>query len=96
VVVRITIDIVPSLEEDMIDCLLEFDRLIRFSSYEIRRHGDSSALSTLEKVTGRARALRFDVLLEEPLVDTLLTAVRIAVGIGAPFSISRLQDHGVL
>jgi hypothetical protein len=96
VISRVTIDIVPSLEEDMIDCLLAFDQLIRFSSYEIRRHGDSGALSALEKVTGRARALRFDVLLEAQFVDTLLSDVRTTVGLGAPYSITNLLDHGVL
>ncbi len=95
-IVRLTVDIAPSLEEDMIDCLLGFVQLTSFSSYEIRRHGDGEMLSTLEKVTGRALAIRFDLLLDESFVETLLGEIKKSVGIGSPYSVMSLQEHGVL
>ena len=93
---RLQLDIVPTLEEDMIDCLLGIDSLVSFSSYEVRRHGDGENLSTLEKVTGRARVLRFDIVLEERQISEIVRKIGEEVGKGIPYSISPIHEHGIL
>jgi len=93
---RLQLDIVPALEEDLIDCLLGIESLISFSSYEVRRHGEGENLSTLEKVTGRARALRFDIVLAESQVPEVVRKIGEEVGKGIPYSVSPMLEHGTL
>ena len=92
----VNFDIAPSLEDDLIDCLLGFETLLSFSSFEIRRHGgDSRAIaesSTVERVTGRARALRFEVVVAPEQLEALLSWVRQEVANGVSYTVSQLHS----
>ena len=90
----LTFDIALSLEEDLIDCLLEFLYIESFSSFEIRRHGNNDALKTIEKVTGRSKVLRFEVVIDQGKVDDLIFHVSKSVAPNIPYSISPLLGNG--
>ncbi len=96
--ILLNLDISPSLEDDLIDCLLGFESLTSFSSFDLRRHGgDARSLaeaSTVEKVTGRVRVLRFEIVLEEARLTELLTRVSSKVAKSIPYSVRQLLDSG--
>ena len=87
-------EIASSLEEDFIDCLLEFPLIESFSSFEIRRHGNHESLSTIEKVTGRSRAIRFEVVIDQEQIDQLVTRLNRDVAPNIRFNIIPLIGSG--
>lgn len=96
--ILLNLDIPPSLEDDLIDCLLDFESLTSFSSFDLRRHGGDarslSQASTVEKVTGRVRVLRFEIVLDEASLTDLLTRVGSEVARSIPYSVRQLLDSG--
>ena len=87
-------DIALSLEEDFIDCLLEFSPIESFSSFEIRRHGNHESLSTIEKVTGRSRAIRFEVVVDKEQIAQLVSRLNQAVAPNLRYNILPILGSG--
>lgn len=87
-------EIATSLEEDFIDCLLEFPLIESFSSFETRRHGNHESLNAIEKVTGRSRAIRFEVVIDQEQVAQLVTRLSQAVAPNIRYNILPLIGSG--
>lgn len=67
----------PSLEESLVDWLLENERISGFSSTESYGHGQrASAMSLLEQVTGRQRRIQFLIEINKAEVSNLLNALK--------------------
>lgn len=72
-IVIVTINIAPSLEESMVDCLLEFDRGLGFTSMPVGAHDHNNQdLTSAEQVTGRQRKIGFQLLIEAADLPELL------------------------
>lgn len=66
----------PSLEEPLVDWLLQFESRYGFSSYSVNGHSSRhEGLSLAEQVSGRKRQIRFEMHLPEgewePLIERL-------------------------
>ncbi len=58
----ITLNVPPSLEEAIVDCLLTFEAEHGFSSFPVSAHDHKNeGLSLAEQVTGRQRKIRFQM-----------------------------------
>lgn len=63
----------PSIEEALVDWLLEVESSSGFSSVPARGHSSQhQGLSLLEQVSGRKQQIRFEIHLPEPEARTLI------------------------
>ena len=72
----VTLNVPPSLEESLVDCLLTFESTDGFSSLNVNAHDHrNQGLSIAEQVTGRQKKIRFQMYVPEnqlqPLLDKL-------------------------
>lgn len=86
----------PSLEEPLVDWLLEFESEYGFSSFPVSGHSSRQAGLTLaEQVSGRKRQVRFEMHLPEtewqPLVERLR---RDFAGAGIHYWVSPVIEQG--
>lgn len=73
----VTINVPPSLEEAMVDCLLTFETAQGFSSFPVSAHDHrNQGLSLAEQVTGRQRKIRFQMYIDKEHVSALLTKIK--------------------
>lgn len=71
--------ITPSIENALVEWLLERDDVDGFSNIAISGHGASAhALTTAEQVAGRSRQVMFSMHLSEPVANQLIAAARSA------------------
>lgn len=73
----IGINVPPSLEEAMVDCLLTLDSSRGFVSFPVNghRHG-GQGLTLLEQVSGRQRRIRFQMHADKNGIAELLTRLK--------------------
>jgi hypothetical protein len=77
--VAVTLSLAPSLEERMIDWLLERDDIATFTGHMTYAHGaDGRELSVAEQVSGRQRRLELRVEVRAAAVDAWLGALAAA------------------
>jgi nitrogen regulatory protein PII len=76
----LAINIMPALEEDMVDYLLATKGVEGFTSFAIRGHGDHSNLSLAEQVTGRRNRLQFEIITEEAVAQKIIAGLVKNVG----------------
>ena len=76
----LVLNVRPELEEEMVDYLLSCSGFSGFTSYQVRGHGVHENLSLSEQVSGRRKRLQFEMILEESVVDDLLSGLKDAVG----------------
>lgn len=70
----VTLNVPPSLEEAVVDCLLTFESEDGFSSYPINAHDHrNEGLSLAEQVSGSQKKVRFQMYLPEQGLSDLLT-----------------------
>ena len=88
----------PSLEEAVVDCLLSLDKPPSFSSHSINaHHGNHHQLSAAEQVTGRQRKISFTLLLDKAQLATVLNAIKQAfTGSGLEYSVLPVIEVGVV
>ncbi len=73
----VTINVAPSLEEAIVDCLLTFETAQGFSSFPVSAHDHrNEGLSLAEQVTGRQRKIRFQMYIDKQHVAALLTKLK--------------------
>jgi hypothetical protein len=66
----------PTLEESLIDWLLDFDARCGFTSFPVHGHsGRPDGLTLPEQVSGRKQNVRFEICLPQPEVDRLIDAL---------------------
>lgn len=73
----VTINVHPSLEEAMVDCLLTFEYEDGFSSFPVNAHDHrNEGLSLAEQVSGRQRKIRFQMYVPQEDVQLLLDRLK--------------------
>lgn len=73
----VTLNVPPSLEETIVDCLLTFESEDGFSSYPVNAHDHrNEGLSLAEQVTGRQKKIRFQMYLPERKLPDLLAKLK--------------------
>lgn len=76
----LVLNVAPELEEDLVDYLLARPGVTGFTSFRVHGHGEHSALSVAEQVTGRRARVRFEVVLAAGEVAAVLGGLRAGVG----------------
>lgn len=94
----ITLNVPPSLEESLVDCLLTFEADHGFSSLAINAHDHKNeGLSLAEQVTGRQQKIRFQMTVEKQdlshLIDRLKTDFS---GAGIHYWVLPVIDKGII
>ena len=86
----------PSVEETLVDWLLEHDAIEGFSSVEASGHGvRQTGMSLLEQVTGRQRRVQFTIKTETAFADHLIQDMRENfAGVGLRYFIVPLMGEG--
>jgi len=92
----ITINVPPSLEEAMVDCLLTFETAQGFSSFPVSAHDHrNEGLSIAEQVTGRQRKIRFQMYIGKDDLPALLNKIKADfVGSGLHYWVVPVLEHG--
>jgi hypothetical protein len=93
-----TINVPPSLEEPMVDCLLTFEAEHGFSSLPVNAHDHKNeGLSLAEQVTGRQRKIRFQMYIGADDMDDLIQRLRKDFsGSGIQYWVIPVIDKGVI
>ncbi|MGI9212869.1 MAG: DUF3240 family protein [Methylococcaceae bacterium] len=75
--VLLTLFVPPTIEEAVVDWLLEIESASGFSSVPARGHSSNhQGLSLLEQVSGRKQQIRFEIHLPEPDAHRLINQLR--------------------
>jgi hypothetical protein len=73
----LTINVPPGLEENLVDCLLTFDKAPNFTSFPVSAHDHRhTALSAVDQVMGRQRKIRFQMYVEKHVLPALITRLK--------------------
>ncbi len=74
----VTLGVPPSLEDNVVDCLLTLESERGFSSLQINAHHHlNQGLSIAEQVTGRQKEIRFEIRVSEEGLQELLQQLRL-------------------
>ena len=92
----ITINVPPSLEENIVDCLLTFESATGFSSFNINAHDHKNeGFSLAEQVTGRQNKVRFQMYVPEQDLQALLAKLKDNfAGAGIHYWVLPIADSG--
>jgi hypothetical protein len=95
---QVTLDVPPSLEELVVDCLLLLESERGFSSFPVSaHHHENKGLSLSEQVSGRQKKVRFHIYVEEQALATLLAQLKQAFsGAGVQYWVLPVLEHGVI
>ena len=75
--VLISIVVVPTVEDMVVDWLLEHDNIAGFTSFAVDGHGTSThSMSTGEQVAGRKKQVMFQFYLPESQMDGVVDGLR--------------------
>ncbi len=73
----ITLNVSPSLEEVVVDCLLTFEAEAGFSSFPIYAHDHrNEGLTIEEQVSGRQKKIRFQMYVPEARCEAFLAKLK--------------------
>ena len=73
----ITLNVPPTLEEAIVDCLLTFEAEHGFSSFPVSAHDHKNeGLSLAEQVTGRQRKIRFQMYVAKQDLSALVNRLK--------------------
>ena len=94
----ITLNVPPSLEEAVVDCLLTFEAEHGFSSIAINAHDHKNeGLSLAEQVTGRQRKIRFQMYIAQQDLNQLLDRLKTDFsGAGIHYWVLPVIEKGVI
>lgn len=92
----VTINVSPTLEEAMVDCLLTFETAQGFSSFPVNAHDHRNrGLSVSEQVTGRQRKMRFQMYIDKDHLQALLAKIKSEfAGTGLHYWVVPVLEHG--
>jgi len=94
----VTLNVPTSLEEVIVDCLLTFESEHGFSSFPVYAHDHrNEGLSLAEQVSGRQKRLRFQMYVEEEVLNALLARLREEFsGAGIRYWVMPVIDNGLI
>lgn len=94
----VTLNVSPTLEEAIVDCLLTFESEHGFSSLEVNAHDHrNEGLSLIEQVSGRQKRIRFQMYIEQQALPLLLERLRKEFsGSGIHYWVLPVIDNGYI
>jgi hypothetical protein len=94
----VTLNVPPSLEEAVVDCLLMLESEHGFSSFAVNSHDHKNeGLSLAEQVTGRQKKVRFQMYVPEDGLAQLLEELRAEFsGAGINYWVLPVIENGVI
>jgi len=94
----VTINVPPSIEGAVVDCLLLLETERGFSSFPISAHHHrNKGLSRNEQVTGRQKEIRFQIYIQQHALPELLNQLRQGFsGLGIQYWVSPVLEKGVI
>lgn len=94
----VTINVPPSLEEAVVDCLLMLESEQGFSSFPVSSHDHKNeGLSLAEQVTGRQRKIRFQMYVPKQDLAQLLEQLKSEFsGSGINYWVLPVIENGVI
>ncbi|MGR9013945.1 MAG: DUF3240 family protein [Gammaproteobacteria bacterium] len=94
----VTINVPPSLEEAVVDCLLMLESEQGFSSFPVSSHDHrNEGLSLAEQVTGRQRKIRFQMYVPKQGLAQLLEQLKSEFsGSGINYWVLPVIENGVI
>jgi len=94
----ITLNVPPSIEEAIVDCLLSFEAEHGFSSFPVSAHNHKNeGLSIAEQVTGRQQQIRFQMYIEKKDLSALLNRLKTEFsGSGIHYWVLPVIDKGII
>ncbi len=94
----ITLNVPPSLEEAIVDCLLTFESEQGFSSLPVSAHDHrNEGLSLAEQVTGRQRKIRFQMYIDKNDLSALLKRLKADFsGAGIHYWVMPVIENGLI
>lgn len=94
----ITLNVPPSLEEAIVDCLLTFEAEHGFSSFPISAHDHKNeGLSLAEQVTGRQHKMRFQMYVAKEDLASLINRLKTDFsGSGIHYWVLPVIEKGVI
>jgi hypothetical protein len=94
----VTLNVPPSLEESIVDCLLTLESEHGFSSFPVNSHDHrNEGLSLTEQVTGRQKKIRFQMYVPEQGLAALLAQLRAEFsGSGIKYWVLPVIENGVI
>ncbi len=94
----VTLNVPPSLEEAVVDCLLTLESEHGFSSLPVNSHDyRNEGLSLAEQVTGRQKKIRFQMYVPEQGLAELLEQLRMEFsGSGINYWVLPVIENGVI
>lgn len=92
----ITLQVPPSLEEAVVDCLLSFENPQGFASFRIdAHHHRAEGLSLAEQVSGRQGRVCFQINLQKAALAPIVTQLKTEFsGAGIGFWITPILEQG--
>jgi hypothetical protein len=95
---QVTLDVAPSLEELVVDCLLLLESERGFNSYPVyAHHHENKGLSLAEQVSGRQKKVRFQIYVAEQALAILLAQLKQEFsGAGIQYWVLPVLEHGVI
>lgn len=76
----LVLNIPPALEDDMVDYLLALEEVKGFTSFTAQGHGGGERLTVTEQVSGRRQRVQFEIIVEEELVELIVSGLSADVG----------------
>jgi hypothetical protein len=94
----VTLNVPPSLEESLVDCLLMLESEHGFSSFAVfAHHHENKGLSLAEQVTGRQKRVRFQLYVSVAQLPALLAQLKADfAGAGIQYWVLPVIEHGVI
>ncbi|WP_349432033.1 DUF3240 family protein [Methylomarinum sp. Ch1-1] len=94
----ITLNVPPSLEEAIVDCLLTFESEHGFSSLPVSAHDHrNEGLSVAEQVGGRQKKVRFQMYIEKQALSALIDRLRADfAGAGIHYWVMPVIENGLI
>lgn len=94
----LTLNVPPSLEEAVVDCLLTFESEQGFTSYAVNSHHHiNDGLSVAEQVSGRQKKIRFQMYVAEENLSALLSRLKQEFsGVGVHYWVLPVLEDGYL
>jgi hypothetical protein len=94
----VTINVPPTIEGAVVDCLLILESERGFSSYPVSAHHHKNrGLSKSEQVTGRQKEIRFQIYVPEQALPELLAQLRQEFsGLGIQYWVLPVIENGII
>lgn len=93
---KLVLIVAPSLEEELVDQLLQLPAVDGFTSFAVQGNGKQQSMSLIEQVSGRRKRLRFELVVEADKVDGILRQLYGCLGKDTVYWVEPVTGFGKL